>query len=277
VIGRSEAFIVATGERPLFDLEAYLVRIGDSGPLTPTAEVLARVHQGHATSVPFENLDILLGRPIRLDLESLQAKLVQARRGGYCFEQNTLLAAALERIGFNVTTLAARVRFGSTRLAPRTHMLMEVALDDGPWLADVGFGGTGLLQPIPMESGRESTQFHWTYRLAQEPGGFVLQSLTPEGWFDLYAFTREPNFPADYEVSNHYTSTFPASPFLRGPIVQRTTPEARYTLRGRELIVDRENDRAVRTVDDDEELLRILSSTFGLEFPAGTRFPSAMA
>ena len=256
---------------------AYLARIGDSGPLTPTAEVLDRIHLAHATTIPFENLDILLGHPIRLDLESLQAKLVRGRRGGYCFEQNTLFAAALERIGFRVTTLAARVRHGNTRLLPRTHMLLQVDLDDGPYLADVGFGGGGPLRPVPMEPGRESRQFHWTYRVVAEEGDWlVLQSSGSWDWFDLYAFTREPHFPVDYEMGNHYTSTHPSSPFLRSPVVERPTPEARYMLRGRELTVEREDDIADRMLEDDEELLRVLSSTFGLDFPPATRFRPAI-
>jgi N-hydroxyarylamine O-acetyltransferase len=236
--------------------------------------VLDRIHQAHATTIPFENLDILLGRPIRIDLESLQAKLVRGLRGGYCFEQNTLFAAALERIGFRVTTLAARVRFGSTRVSPRTHMLLKVDFDDGPRLADVGFGGDGLLKSLALEPGRESRQFHWTYRIVEEGDGLVLQSLQPEGWLDLYFFTLEPHFAADYEMANHYTSTYPTSFFRQGPIAARPTPEARYRLRGRELSVERGGETTRRELADDEELLSVLSSTFGLNFPPGTRFPS---
>ncbi len=265
---------MATGEFTPFDLGAYLERIGDSGPLAPTADVLDRIHQAHATSIPFENLDILLGRPIRLDLASLQAKLVRGLRGGYCFEQNMLFAAALECIGFRVTTLAARVRYGSTRVSPRTHMLLKVDLDDGPRLADVGFGGDGLLVSLPFQPGLESRQFHWTYRVIEEGDGLVLQSLRPEGWFDLYAFTLEPHFPADFLMGNYYTSTYPTSHFRRGPIAQRPTPEARYVLRGRELCIERGGETTRRDVADDEELLSVLSSTFGLDFPPGTRFPS---
>ncbi len=264
--------IVTPDDISSFDLEAYLARIGDSGPLAPSAEVLDRIHLAHATSIPFENLDILLGRRIRLDLESLQEKLVRGRRGGYCFEQNTLFAAALECIGYRVTTLAARVRYGSPRLLPRTHMLLKVDLDDGPRLADVGFGGDGLLRPIPMQPGRESRHFQRIYRIAEEGQVLVLQSLRPEGWLDLYAFTLEPNFPVDYEVSNHFTSTYPDSPFRHGPIVQRQTPEARYILRGRELTIQRGDATEVREIGDDDEFLRVLSSTFGLGFPPGTRF-----
>jgi N-hydroxyarylamine O-acetyltransferase len=104
-----------------FDLAGYLRRVEYEGPLEPTGEVLRAVHLAHATHIPFENLDILMGRPIRLDLASLQAKLVHGGRGGYCFEQNSLLAAVLEEIGFPVTRLAARVRYGTTMVLPRTQ------------------------------------------------------------------------------------------------------------------------------------------------------------
>jgi N-hydroxyarylamine O-acetyltransferase len=269
--------IVATDELTPFDLGAYLGRIGDAGPLDPTVEVLDRIHQAHATTIPFENLDILLGRPIRIDLESLQAKLVRGLRGGYCFEQNTLFAAALERIGFRVTTLAARVRYGSTRLLPRTHMLLKVDFDDGPRVADVGFGGDGLLKSLPLDPGRESRQYHWTYRVVEKDDGLVLQSLRPEGWLDLYFFTLEPHYPVDYEMGNHYTSTYPASIFRQVVIAQRPTPEARYVLCGRELSVERAGETIRRELGDDDELLSVLSSTFGLRFPPGTRFPSLAA
>src|SRR6266550_822553 len=137
-----------------FDLAAYLRRIGYAGELSPSRATLDALHRAHATAIPFENLDILLGVPIRLDLASLQAKLVTARRGGYCFEQNTLFAAALEQFGFAVTRLAARVRLNAVAVNPRTHMLLRVDVAGTSWIADVGFGGAGLLWPIPLVAER---------------------------------------------------------------------------------------------------------------------------
>jgi N-hydroxyarylamine O-acetyltransferase len=255
-----------------FDLDAYLARTGYSGSVRPTADVLEGLHLAHATRVPFENLDIQLGRPIRLDLDSLQAKLVRGRRGGYCFEQNTLFAAALERVGFPVTRLAARVRLGSPRPSPRTHMLLRVAADGRDWLADVGFGGGGLLLPMPLEAGRESRQFAWGYRLAAGAGGWALRSRQGEGWLDLYAFTTEPQEPVDFEVANYFVSTHPESHFVRTLTAQLPTPEARFTLRNREFTVDRGGEVSGRTLASDEELLAVLATAFGLTFPAGTRF-----
>jgi N-hydroxyarylamine O-acetyltransferase len=263
---------MTTDARPDLDLDAYLARVGYQGGLAPTLETLEGLHLAHATRVPFENLDILLGRPIRLDLEGLQAKLVRDRRGGYCFEQNTLLAAALGRVGFRVTTLAARVRWGATRVLPRTHMLLTVDLDEGPWLADVGFGGDGLLKPIALSPGREERQFLWSYRVVSEGAVWVLQSRRDGSWTDLYAFTTEPQYPVDFEMANHFTSTHPSSPFVKGPTVQLPTPDARYIVRGREFLVERGAEVSRLTVKGDEELLRILSEKFGLNFPPDSRF-----
>ena len=133
------------------DLNAYFNRINYNGDRQPTLDVLNALHLAHATRIPFENLDILLGRPIRLDLASLQAKLITGHRGGYCFEHNLLFLAVLEALGYVVKPLAARVRLGESRLRARTHMLLMVTVDDRPMIADVGFGGGGLLHPIPLQ------------------------------------------------------------------------------------------------------------------------------
>jgi N-hydroxyarylamine O-acetyltransferase len=126
-----------------FRLDDYLERIGFAGKIGPDLATLAAIHAAHVNAIPFEGLDPLLRRPVKLDLVSVQEKLVDGRRGGYCFEQNTLLKAALETIGFKVTGLGGRVRWMSapdSPLGPRTHMVLKVDLSDGPYLADVGFG-----------------------------------------------------------------------------------------------------------------------------------------
>jgi N-hydroxyarylamine O-acetyltransferase len=254
------------------DLAAYFERIGYAGASGPSRATLDALHLAHATHVPFENLDILLGRPIRLDLESLQAKLVRDRRGGYCFEQNRLFAAALEALGFAVTTLAARVRFGASSVRPRTHMLLQVDVDGSRLLADVGFGVFGLLMPVPLDDRGESRQFAWTYRVAREAGLYVLQLRSGSAWTDLYAFTLEPQYPADYEMANHYTSTHPTSHFVQAPIAQRSAPEVRRTLRDRTYTEHRGEMASERTLADDDEVLAVLADRFELHFPPGTRF-----
>jgi N-hydroxyarylamine O-acetyltransferase len=254
------------------DLTAYLERIAYAGDRSPSRATLDALHLAHATHIPFENLDILLGRPIRLDPDSLQAKLVRDRRGGYCFEQNRLFAAALETLGFAVTTLAVRVRFGTSSILPRTHMLLQVDVDGIPLLADVGFGIFGLLMPVPLDEPGEWRQFAWTYRVAREAGLYVLQLRTGGEWADLYAFTRERQYPVDYEMANHYTSTYPASRFVQAPIAQRSTPELRRMLRDRIYSEHRGEAFTQRTLVDDDELLEVLADEFELHFPKGTRF-----
>lgn len=258
--------------RPL-DLQAYLRRIDYRGPLEPGSDALAALHLAHATHIPFENLDILLGRPIRLELAQVQDKLVAGRRGGYCYEQNLLFAHVLQALGFSVERLAARVRYGRERPRPRTHMFLMVAVDGERWITDVGFGAEGLLLPVPFRPGAPSRHFAWTYRVMEEQAGrYVLQSRRGGGWLDLYAFTLEPQLAVDYEMANYYTSTHPDSAFTRILTVQLPTPRARHILRNRELIIDDGGRLSRRLIDSDEALLEVLAETFGLHFDPGTRF-----
>jgi N-hydroxyarylamine O-acetyltransferase len=259
-------------EDPPFDIGAYLQRIGYRGEVQPSLAVLDALHLAHVGRIPFENLDIQLGRPIRIDVSSVMAKLVHDGRGGYCFEQNTLLAAALRHIGFQVTTLLARVRIHKQRPVPRSHMVLKVDLSEGSYLADVGFGTGGLLQPIPLGGGVEVRQCGWLLRVVEEPGLWVLQGEGESGWQDLYAFTLEPQLPVDFEAANWYTSTHPDSRFVQTLTAQRSTPEARYLVRNREFVVSKPGQSTTRTIRDDDELLRVLAEVFDLHFPPGTRF-----
>jgi N-hydroxyarylamine O-acetyltransferase len=254
------------------DLDAYLTRIGEAAPLAPGLEGLTSLHRAHCTTIPFENLDILLGRPIVLELPALEAKLVRARRGGYCFEQNTLFRAALEALGFRVTALAARVRAGTTEVRPRTHMLLLVDLPEGRFVADVGFGGDGLVHPILLEEGRETWVGLYGHRLRREADLWVLEGNTAGEWSDLYAFTLEPHHPVDFEMGNHFTSTFPRSPFVLNLVVQRSWPERRAVLRNRDLVVREDGRSETTTMRNPDHLLEVLAAVFSLPFPPGTRF-----
>lgn len=256
------------------DLDAYLERIGYTGSRSPKLETLQALHLAHATSIPFENIDIQLGQPIRLDLPSLHAKLVQAKRGGYCFEHNTLFAAALEAIGFRVTRLAGRVGSRSSTRRSLTHMLLVVETDGARCLADVGFGADGLLLPLPLplESGPPVRQHHWSYRIDAEGPLHMLQALRGDTWIDCYSFTLDEQHPIDYVVANHYTSTHPDSIFLRTLTAQLAGQEVRWILRNRELIESRAETEERIAIEDDDALLRVLSERFGIVLPAGTRF-----
>jgi N-hydroxyarylamine O-acetyltransferase len=255
------------------ELDAYLARTGAPRPLAPSREALVSLHRAHCAAIPFENLDVLLGRPIELELDALQAKLVGARRGGYCFEQNTLFQAVLEALGFRVEALAARVRAGATGIRARTHMLLEVELPEGTFVADVGFGGDGLVDPIPLSERGETWVGSMGHRLRREGGDWwVLQGSDGGEWSDLYAFTLEPHHPIDFVMANHFTSTWPRSSFVQNLTAQRSLPERRTILRNRELVVREGGAIATTPVRDPEHLLEVLSAHFDLVFPTGTRF-----
>ena len=249
----------------------YLQRINWNGSAKPDLETLRNLHLQHATHIPFENLDIQLGKTISLDLESLERKMIQNKRGGYCFEQNTLFQAMLMKIGFDVIACEARVRMGRSIVAPRTHMLLIVTLNDGRYLADVGFGGDGLLLPVPMD-GNEHTQFLWKYRVVEEGSMMVLQTFRQRGWMDLYAFVPQAREPIDFVVANWFTSTYPESRFVQTLTVQQPTPEARFILRNKLFVIERGGLEETRELKSREELIHTLDNIFGLPFPIDSPF-----
>jgi len=261
------------------DLAAYFQRIDYTGDTDPRLPVLEALHRHHAMTIPFENLDVLVDKPISLDLADLQAKLVRSRRGGYCFEQNLLFAAVLERLGFDVTRLAARVLYRGPQPRPRTHMLMRVRIDGDDFIADVGFGGEGLLLPIRLLADHRTQHHAWSYRVRRAASDeWVLQSCWAEDWQDLYSFNLVAQLPVDFEPANHYVSTHPQSRFRQTLTAQRVTPETRYVLRDRELIIDHGPDqRDSRMLRGESEILDVLRDTFGIEVPVGFRVPVFVA
>jgi N-hydroxyarylamine O-acetyltransferase len=239
------------------DLDGYLKRIGVDRPN------LRSIMAGHLANIPFENVDVYIGRVPQLDMASLQAKLVQRKRGGYCFEQNALYAAALERLGLEVTRLAARTRINTEKVRPRTHMMLLVTVDGEQWLTDVGFG-SGLIEPMPL---REHTmqQGGWTFRLVYEDEQWVLQSLTPKGWMDQYAFAIERLYPSDYDMANYYTAAWPRSAFVQRLVAQGRDDQEHRALAGTELtILGPEGERSKRTLTP-EETVEVLRDQFGVE------------
>lgn len=257
----------ATPVSPPIDLGAYLDRVGHTGPLGTTHATLAALQAAHMARVPFENVDVRLGRPIRLDLDSLQAKLVRGRRGGFCFEQNTLFAAVLRAVGFRVHTLEARVRPPeATAPLPRTHMTLRVDFEGRSWISDVGFGADGPLHPVPLD-GAPSEQPGGTYRVAREEADvLVLRRGGRGGWRDLYAFTLRPALPIDYEVACYFTATHPGSPFVKTLTVQRSEYEVRHILRGRTYTERRGGEETTREIPW-EEIPALVHGPLGLELP----------
>ncbi len=214
---------------PDLDLDAYFARIDYRGPQTPTLEVLHAVTAAHVQAIPFENLDVLLGRPIQLDTGSLFRKLVTERRGGYCFEQNGLLLQVLCRLGFEAKPLSARVRLQRPRdyLPPRTHVFIRVDLGGQVWLTDVGVGGASLTSALRFRAGDEQATAHETRRLVKEGELWFHQVLYGADWQDVCEFTGEEMPPIDRELANWFTSTHPQSHFRNRLMVARALPEGR--------------------------------------------------
>jgi N-hydroxyarylamine O-acetyltransferase len=253
-------------------LAAYFDRIGYSGPgrgpQQATSETLHALHRLHPQVIPFENLDALLGRTPRLDLASVFAKLVSARRGGYCYEHNLLFRAVLDTLGFETTGLAARVLWNDpAAMTPRTHMMLLVETPDNTWLADVGFGSMTLSAPLLFDAGREQATPHEPFRLDLiERGDFLLQVKLGDAWRPIYRFDLEPQFAADYAMANHYVSTYPESIFLNHLIVARVLPGQRQTLFDTTLSRRGETE-SKRELASAGELRRVLHDTFGLALP----------
>jgi N-hydroxyarylamine O-acetyltransferase len=253
----------------MFELGAYLDRIGLSREPS-----IAAVHRAHATAIPFENLDPRSGVPVSLALDDLARKLVDERRGGYCFEQNLLLAAALRELGAEVELMLARVRSGAPpgTLRPRSHLVLRVRADGADLHADVGFGLGTLLEPIPFGPGGEHDQEGWRFRIREDGAEYVLQLRTDAGWADQYAFVPESAPQIDVEVQNWFTCTHPRSPFVTGLVASVYRPDAtRVTLSdwGGELTLSEQSptartDRSVAPAD----VRRLLADEFGLEAPA---------
>jgi N-hydroxyarylamine O-acetyltransferase len=254
------------------DIDAYLARIGYTGPREPTVETLRGMHRAHLYTVPFENLDVILKRPIRLDPASLHEKLVAGRRGGYCFESNALFMYALQALGFTVTPLAARVLWErkDPSLPPRSHMLLMVDLEEGLFLADVAFGGQTPPQPLSFAVNLEQPTSHEPYRLRRTADGELeLEALMAGQWGVLYRFTLNAQQPVDFEHANWYTATHPASFFANNVIAAIPGDGCRYTLFNKEFRTRWPDGRVETELLEDATALRDkLTQKFGLSVSA---------
>jgi N-hydroxyarylamine O-acetyltransferase len=254
-----------------FNFGEYSTRIGYSGSAGPDLATLTALHRAHIGAIPFENLDIQMGRTVKLDPDALQAKMVRQRRGGYCFEQNTLFMLALQSIGFAPATREARVRQNTGGVVrPRTHMVLTMPCEGREWLADVGFGGDGLWEPMALD-GRSTQQAGVVYRVATEDSVQVLQRHITGGWEDLYAIMPNPVHPIDLEVGNWFTSTYRRSPFVLNLTAQRIVDDTRHTLRNLTYSVTRGTVVQVHEITR-HEVVPLLRGTFGLEVPEHATF-----
>ena len=258
------------------DLDAYFARIGYAGPRTATLATLHAIVAAHAQTIPFENLDVLLNRGISLDPAAIEQKLIRQKRGGYCFEQNTLLLSVLEALGFQVKPLSARVRLRHPRefTPPRTHVFLRVELDGESWLADVGVGGLSLTSAIRLDTAAEQSTPHEPRRLVREGARLFHQARVGDEWADVCEFTLEEMPPIDRELANWYTSAHPQSHFRNRLVAARAAPDGvRLAVLNNEFTIRQADGRAEkRLIATPDELLAILAEHFGLHFPPGTRF-----
>lgn len=248
-----------------FDLHAYLARIGFTGATRPTMATLAELHHAHVCAIPFENLDVLLDRPVHLETEAIQEKLVVARRGGYCYEQNALFLLALQQMGFDARGLAARVVIAQPpSVPPRTHMLLLVQLEEAFWIADVGFGGPTLSAPIRLLADQVQSTPHGDYQLQSLGEEWLLCQRHHAEWLPLYRFDLVTQFPSDYLMANHFVSTWPHSHFRHHLLAARYLPDG-----GQLALENRRFSRygtqpERRTLDDLRALYQLLQDQFRL-------------
>ena len=248
----------------MVDVGAYLDRIGYLGPTHPTAENLRALQRAHLFSVPFENLDISLGRKITVQQEPILNKVVGLRRGGFCYELNGAFAALLRELGFDVTLLSARVARATGGEGPEfDHLTLLVDVAE-PWLADVGFGDS-FLEPLRLKPDSEQQDPTGTFRLMQDGSRWHLHRAEPgANWKPQYSFSLQSRRLEEFTGMCHYHQTSPDSSFTQNRICSRATPEGRITLSEMKLIVTRNGQREERSLVSEAERRAVLEQQFGI-------------
>ncbi len=252
------------------DLTGYFARVGYVGPAEPTLDVLQDLTAAHTRSIPFENLDPLMGRPVDdLSPQALTDKLVHRRRGGYCYEQNGLMGYVLAEIGFRVRRLAGRVVWMRPPDAPtpaQTHTVLAVTFPGsaGAYLVDVGFGGQTPTSPLRMETGTVQKTTHEPYRLQDRGDGLVLQATVRDEWQPLYEFCTRTAPEIDLRVGSWYVSTNPSSMFVTSLMAALVVDEGRVNLAGRDLTIHRADGSEKIRLADAAAVVDLLGDRFGV-------------
>jgi N-hydroxyarylamine O-acetyltransferase len=249
----------------MLNIRAYLARIGYAGPTTPTAETLREVHRAHMLSVPFENLDIGLGRKIVCQEGAFVRKIVELRRGGFCYELNGAFAALLRELGFKVTLLSARVARADGSASPEfDHLALLVHLDE-PWLADVGFGDS-FNEPLQLTPGLDQLQGRRRFRIIEDSSDLHMEMAEPgEAWKRQYSFTLTPRQLTDFAGMCHFHQTSTDSHFTQNRICSLATTEGRTTLTGMKLIVRKGESRQEILLPSHEQWKTVLKERFQID------------
>lgn len=263
------------------EVPKYLERIKYQGPLEPTLETLQGLHEAHMLAVPFENLDIPLGRHIELDERGFWRKIVEERRGGFCYELNGLFAWLLRALGFRVSLLSAAVMGGNGEYGPEfDHLALLVHLEED-WLADVGFGES-FRRPLLLEEPLEQLQERGAYRFVREARAgddgelWMVQAWHEEAgkgeddridgeWRPSYRFTLQPHELKDFAEMCQYQQYAPDSHFVGRSVCSLARVDGRITVSNRRLIVTRNEERSERDLSSEEELRDVLARKFGVK------------
>jgi len=251
----------------LLDLDAYLARINYKGPSTPTYDTLAGILRAHIDSIPFESFDVLLGRPIRLDPEALQAKIITRRRGGYCFEHASLMHFALEGIGFAPVRHCARVLiFEPRHQSVRQHMFLTAKIDGVTYVVDPGFGPFACTHPIPID-GTPVPATAPTHRLAHKDNDWVLYVPKDGQQIAGWVSTMEEEYPVDFEMMNYYISNHPASFFTHNILASAVTREGRVNVMNQGVHILRNGAVEAARLEDRKALRSLIVRHFGFDLP----------
>lgn len=257
----------------MIQLDSYFQRIGYNGPREATLAVLHDLCERHCASIAYENIDPLLGTAPQLALPALQKKLIEHGRGGYCHEHNLLLKNVLVQLGMQVTALAARVVWMQPPGAPlraRTHMLLQVELpgEATPFIADVGFGGHRVAQPLRLIPGEAQPSSDGQLRITANGDELAVETLLPTGWVPMYRFTQQAQHDIDFEPLNWYTGAHPGSIFCHNLLMERLTPQLRTGLFNDRLMRRRPGEAPqVRRIESLADFEAVLIEQFELHLP----------
>jgi len=256
------------------DIDSYLKRIGYRGSREPTAETLRRIHRAHMLAVPFENLDIHLGRPIALSLSSFYDKIVRRRRGGFCYELNGLFGWLLEQLGFTVMILSARVFYNAQAGPEFDHLVLLIDIEER-LLADVGYGDL-FLEPLRLDAGKEDIQYGSSYRLTDSDSEKTLQRRRESDWEPQYIVSLTPHRLDEFSAMCLHQQTSPESIFTQKVVCSLATQNGRITLTNDHLITTIEGRSKKRVIASAEEYRALLMTHFGIELEEGARVDRLM-
>lgn len=251
-------------------ISSYFDHIGFTAKPVADLETLRQLHLLHTLKIPFENLNPFLDTPVSLEFPDLIKKMIEDKRGGYCFEHNTLFLTVLREIGFKAKGLGARVLWNEDEnlITRRSHMLIAIEFDQKTYLADVGFGGLTLTTPILFQLGLAQTTTDEAFRVDNLGNDYKLQAKIKNEWKTLYRFDLQEQYAPDYGVINYYLSTHPESPFKTGLIAAMPTLDGRIALKNNQLTTyNKAGETQITQLTSEDELKRVLQDVFHIQLP----------